>query len=148
MLCGSLPCSAACVSGYRTLSSFSSNISTCMWILCTPKVHILVISPENGYNCIYPHKQVSGELAWFNHFSEGASLCEIHPVLLNINFNSLKLLRVNTRTSDRQPYSFSIIWDCKSNICLLIWPDADRINSGHWPLINMCWDHVLNTLSS
>lgn len=85
----------------------------------------------------------------FNRFSEGASLCEIHPELLNTNSNPLKLLRVNTRSSDRQPCSLaSISWECKSNIYLFIWPEVERINSGHWPLINVCWNHVLNTQSS
>lgn len=101
--------------------------------------------PSNRYSYIFPHQLDFDGLFSINLFSGGDSL---HGTV-KTKSNSFKLLRLNTGTSDGELHrQASSIWDCKSNVCLFIWVDVDRINSGHLPLISLRWNNVLDTLSS
>lgn len=112
---------------------------------------LLSILPSNRYTYNFLHKLDSDGLFSINHFlgwrewGVGYSLYGTSKT----NTNSFKELLFTPEVSDGESHSqASRIWDCKSNIYLFIWPDVDRINSGHLPLINMCWNNVLDTLSS
>lgn len=97
---------------------------------------LLSILPSNRYSYNFLHKLDSDGFFSINHFLGGGyslyGTSTTYP-------NSFKELLFNPGVSDGESHSqASRIWDCKSNIYLFIWPDVDRLNSGHLPLINMC----------